>query len=265
MIVFNFKLSILTDEISNLEGINLEGIELNNIHGSEIYYYLLYGNIADNIGKVNLNISDEFKDKLVEICSNYIGKVLTKYTEIIEYNQIGSNDGEIEVLNLNVSPYNEYYSQEWFDDLEVLYTNTDENIEDFTYFIIKVTIDNKDIYLFRKPQKPKAIKKKFILRKVGREYVIDDSNLIIFDDDIDFIVYQNKMYIFKHHSVDAAFNMTSIYRQKSREILSASIIEEKIDNYEQLKDDIENNISFMKRVSKLETSEHKFLFRKFQV
>jgi|SRR5699024_4437865 len=105
---------------------------MKNFDNEKIYYYLLYGNIADNNGKLNLNISDEFQKKLLEIVKSYMNKVCDNDERIVDYNQIGNNDGEIETLNLENSPYDKFYTKNWFDSVEDLHTDNEVNIGDFT-------------------------------------------------------------------------------------------------------------------------------------
>lgn len=237
-------------------------MELSNV--KNISFYLLFGNLDDPYGKINLNIHEDFKDELKKITLSYVNKLNGNEFEV--YNPIGSLDNIIEYIDLR-DENNEYYvgffNEKWFENINSIAFENDDDIEGYSSYIITAQTDSNDtIYLFRKPSKPISFKKRFILKKVAKQYVIDDEAKIVYDDKVDFLKYNDKIFIFNHNSMDTALNMTSYHHDNCNKIFLEKVISENITNFNDFKESVLNNKSHSKRVSKLSESDNRFLFLK---
>ena len=71
------------------------------------------------------------------------------------------------------------------------------------------------------------------------------------DDKIDFIIYNNNIYVLYHVAFERIFNLTEGFHNAAVSVLKRKELGNSIKNFDKLREDILDNLSYIKRVSKL--------------
>lgn len=132
-----------------------------------------------------------------------------------------------------------------------VFNNIDPNSFDFFTYEIKDK-NNKSIYVFRKINRMKALKKG-ILGEVanGSFSKIKSSKLLGIDNAVDFIVIDDKIFIFHHISLERVLKLSDKFKDKAKEVLSNDEFPQKIKNFDKLKEKALENGNYVKRLAKL--------------
>lgn len=183
---------------------------------------------------------------------NIIEKQINYYDKqnLKQYNIVGSIDETVEFANVDdfMTEFNEL-----IDSLKQPNVSRDIDPNRFDFFTYEMqSTNNKPVYVFRKINKMRALKKG-ILGKIinGRFNKIESSNLLGIDNAIDFIVVDNKIFIFHHISLERVLKLKDQFKDKAKEVLSNEEFTEKIKNFDKLKEKALENGNYVKRLAKL--------------
>lgn len=218
----------------------------------EIYLNLVFGQHLDKDSRyMNLPITDELKDELKEICKTYINRISNESNQ--EFNIVGSDDNVIESYDMSTNLMGIANLGEIFTEENRIYNVEDDEIKNYSFYIIELTFEEETIYFVRKPYKPKAIKKGTILSKNerGMYKLLNAVNLIAFDLEIDFVVTDNTHYIFQRNKFESSFDLSEVYNYLVHQVLDNQVLNERVEDFETLRLDIESNSHLRRRVAGL--------------
>ena len=227
----------------------------------EIYLNLVFGkHLGEDSQYVNLPITDELKDELKAICKMHIDRISNEYNQ--QFNIVGGDDNVIESYDMNTNLMGLANLGEIFTEENKIYDIDDDEIKNYSYYIIELTFEDKTIYFVRKPFKPQAIKKGTILSKNdrGRYKLINAVNLIVFDLDIDFVVTDKTYYIFQRKKFESSFDFSEVYNFLVHQVLDNQALNQGVEDFETLRFDIESNLHLRRRVAGLFNNEKTTLF-----
>ncbi|QOY78898.1 DUF4868 domain-containing protein [Staphylococcus aureus] len=218
----------------------------------EAYLHFIFNkNIEQDLRYISLPISNEFVDDLRGICIAYVNKILNT-NNIDEYNIIGVNDNVIESYDLDANVMQLPRIDNIFIDENRLNNIPNEEFENYTFFVIETSCNGESSYFVRKPSKPSVIKKgTFITKDRDRYKLYKENEFIAFDDKIDFVLDSNRYYIFRRNAFEYSFDFEPIYDYLTYEVFENSVLKEKIENYDELFIDINEDKSLKKRVASL--------------
>ncbi|MBV5103463.1 Kiwa anti-phage protein KwaB-like domain-containing protein [Mammaliicoccus sciuri] len=228
------------------------------------YLYLVIGKHLDNnSGFVNLPITDNLKTNIEETCLNYVSRI-NDSVNFEEYNLVGKNDGLIEIYNfvdnyMNIDSISEFLIEE-----NRLINIQESNLKTYTYFIIKVVDDNEEFFFVRKPNKSNSLKKGTLMSKLqnGRYELIEGTDLIEFDNQIDYIESKECFYIFSRSSFEKSFKLEEVYNYLTHSVLNKQVFKDQIENFDEFIIDVESNAHLRRRIARLFERENTDLFLK---
>lgn len=228
----------------------------------KVYLHLVFGKHLDNeITHTNISINKELSDTLKKICINYVNEIKEEEKFIEDFNIVGSNDGVIEKYDITNNFMGIPNILDLLNDENRLTINDEDELKEYKYFIIEVLYRDEKFYFVRKPAKPNALKKGMVLTKDRGKYkLLEENELLVFDDKIDFIATNDEYYIFKRSIFESSYDFTPVYDYLVNSVLENEILKEKIDNFDELLIDINNNLSLKKRVANMFDSQNTTLF-----
>lgn len=89
---------------------------------------------------------------------------------------------------------------------------------------------------------------------------LDASKLLGIDATVDIIVDGHDILIIQHTAFERIFDLDREFVEAAKEVLSNSKLGEKIEGFKQLKEDLLDNGSYVKRVSKLKNRKNAMVF-----
>lgn len=167
-----------------------------------------------------------------------------------QYDIVGSNDDTVEYADPN-NFINEL--GEIFNSLKkpTAINNIDPNSFDFFTYEFK-SANNESIYVFRKINRMKALKKGILGEIANGSFTkIKSSKLLGIDNAIDFIVIDDKIFIFHHISLERVLKLKDKFKDKAKDVLSNDEFAKKIRNFDELKKRALENGNYVKRLAKL--------------
>lgn len=182
-----------------------------------------------------------------------------------DYNVVGSNDDTLEVADFKE------YSVEINRVLDAINVPTQKfrfANDNFDFFIYEFCMDDeivnaKKVFVFRRTKKFKSFKKGFIGRLVeGHFKKTVEKELLGNDGLIDLVIYDNKVLILQHVSFERIFHLSDEFTELAKKVLDNKEFSKKITNFPELKSAALNNRSYIKRLSKLDSSDTSTLFLK---
>lgn len=206
----------------------------------------------------NPSISEAVQVELFNTIFPYVDKQLNSL-KLVDYNPLGVLDGELESISAEEIPL--------FQDF--LNSITEENInkemdslriEKIDFYCIEISYDGKIVYMFRQFQKLKKLRQGFLTRIIDNELNVIDNDFLGIDELIDMIVFEDKIYLFNHISLERVFSYRDEFLKKTNEALGEILTKNVISNIEQFADDCRNDIRIMKRFTNIMTKERLPLF-----
>ncbi|MFV8260038.1 Kiwa anti-phage protein KwaB-like domain-containing protein [Aerococcus viridans] len=185
---------------------------------------------------------------------NIIIENITKNIDIKveEYNEVGALDNT-----------NESAKVADFDKVESLLKTVKDNPsnpkitvinpEEIDILIYEIHIKDEAYYFIRRHQKLRNIRNRgfFGMMDKGKLNKIESSNFLGLDDKIDLIIHEDDILILAHTAFERIFKLSDIFIEKAEKLLDNNKFRDQINNFEGLKNDILNNMNYVKRVSKL--------------
>ena len=186
------------------------------------------------------SVSKNVQQEIINIIENQISYYDKQ--NLKQYNIVGAVDDTVEYAD----------TKDFINELNDILTslkkptvsnNIDPNSFDFFTYEIKDK-NNKSIYVFRKINRMKALKKG-ILGEVanGSFSKIKSSKLLGIDNAVDFIVIDDKIFIFHHISLERVLKLSDKFKDKAKEVLSNDEFPQKIKNFDKLKEKALENVS----------------------
>ena len=173
---------------------------------------------------INKNVQQEIIDLIEKQISYYDNQNLK------QYDIVGSIDDTVEYANSNdyINKLNEIFSSL---KQPMVLNDIDPNSFDFFTYEFKST-NGKPIYVFRKINRMKALKKGILGEIANGSFTkIKSSKLLGIDNAIDFIVIDDKIFIFHHISLERVLKLNDQFKDKAKDVLSNDEFAEKIKNW----------------------------------
>lgn len=203
-----------------------------------------------NLDKYNLSFSSEIRDSILTNIKNklnYLGEsniglynCISNNFDSIEYIE---NDNNIDGLKLNDLTFSTIDNLQWKDVNLLIYKISSEHNTN-NIFILK-KLDNKLKFL------KKGIYGYLIK---GRFSKISDPMLYL-DDSIDLVIYGKSIFIINHMAYERVFDVYDQYKQQAEDILNKTkLFKEKIENFENFKNEALSNKAYQRRLAKLKSN-----------
>ncbi|WP_313999916.1 Kiwa anti-phage protein KwaB-like domain-containing protein [Lactobacillus paragasseri] len=202
-------------------------------------------------------INSNVKNGIIDIICNQLN--WCDGLEEKSYNIIGAEDDIVEVTN--VADFNESWDKikQSFAQPTISSRVTVNHYDFFTYELD--TSNNKKMYVLRRINKVKAIKSGILGKLFDGEFSkIETSNLLGIDNAIDLLIYEDKIWVFKHIALERIFKLKDEFKEKAKEVLENKIFTDKIKNFDNLKERALKNGNYVKRLAKLHDSSQVTLF-----
>ena len=206
----------------------------------------------------NPSISGAVQTELFNTIFPYVDKQLDSL-KLVDYNPLGVLDGELESISTEEIPL----FQDFLNSITEENINKEMNslrIEKIDFYCIEISYDGKTVYMFRQFQKLKKLRQGFLTRIIDNELNVIDNDFIGIDELIDMIVFERKIYLFNHISLERVFSYRDEFLKKTNEALGEILTKNVISNIEQFADDCRNDIRIMKRFTNIMTKERLPLF-----
>lgn len=199
-----------------------------------------------NKGIINSpQISYELKREIVGMLIQYVQKELTS-SRVVEYQAVGSLDGEIEVIEVKNVISEEYNEVE----RRFIISISDEKKFDWSkvdYYIIKIEIRGKSLSLYRQFPKMKRLRKGLLLQVFEDELVRMDTDFIGIDESVDILEWDGEFLIFNHIALERIFGYKDMFERKTREAIALIKDEKVFANIEDFQDACMRDSRIMKR------------------
>lgn len=173
------------------------------------------------------------------------------------YNPIGGLSDSIEICSLknykNVKDLLESFNK----------PGNSSNIqsEKIHFIVYEFSKDNKKTFFIRKYNKIQALKKGFIGHLLNNKFdYLQTKNSLGIDVNLDVIIEDDEIAIINHISFERIFNLKDEFFNTAEKVLNDSKLQKKIVNYDKFKDDALNNLSYVKRISKLISKDNALVF-----
>lgn len=235
--------------------------ELVHSNNTVVRLHLAHWSANGEVKIVTPTIEHQFQEQLKEIVEKQLTGCNTLSQE--DYNVVGSNDDTVEVADFKE------YSAEINTVLDAISVPSQKfrfDNDNFDFFIYEFSMgeeqDNaKKVFVFRRTKKLKSFKKGFIGGLVeGHFKKIVEKGLLGNDGLIDLVTYDNKVLILQHIAFERIFHLSSEFTELAKKVLGNKEFSQKINNFSELKSAALNNRSYVKRLSKLNSSNTSTLF-----
>lgn len=133
-------------------------------------------------------------------------------------------------------------------------------VDKIGFYCIEVNYENKQILLFRQFQKLKKLRRGFLSRIVENELTKIEKDFLGIDELTDIIVFDEKIYLLNHISLERVFGYRDEFLKKTNEALGEILTKKVINNIEQFADDCRSDIRIMKRFTNIMTKDRLPLF-----
>lgn len=206
----------------------------------------------------NPSISGAVQTELFNTIFPYVDKQLDSL-KLVDYNPLGVLDGELESISTEEIPL----FQDFLNSITEENINKEMNslrIAKIDFYCIEISYDGKTVYMFRQFQKLKKLRQGFLTRIIDNELNVIDNDFLGIDELIDMIVFEGKIYLFNHISLERVFSYRDEFLKKTNEALGEILTKNVISNIEQFADDCRNDIRIMKRFTNIMTKERLPLF-----
>ena len=219
-----------------------------NVDTGSVVIYFCIKNDRETV-PIKFNLGNHSKEKIREIVLEVLKKC-EKYS-IEKYNPIGAISNTLEKTTIE-----EFKKvKELIDSLEKPGVSDDITAEDVNFVIYEFRTMKGISYFMRRYTKLQIFKKGFLGRLMDDKFEkLDASKLLGIDATVDIIVDGHDILIIQHTAFEREFV------EAAKEVLSNPKLGEKIEGFKQLKEDLLDNGSYVKRVSKLKNRKNAMVF-----
>lgn len=232
---------------------------LNEIQSRETCLYLVHKvnkkNKEIDFNIVNPSINEQLKDELKHIVTKEIEK--HKDDSLDCYNPIGDLDNTVETANAK-----EYNSiQRIKTAMKKPKQKYRFNNSSFDFFMYVFPDKDNDIIAFRRIRNFKVFKKGFIGNLVDGNFKnLENQDLLGTDDSVDFVIFDDNIFIFNHISFERVLDLRSEFYSKAESVLNDPVLSNGIKNFNKLQSAALSNQSYIKRLAKLGSKNNSTLF-----
>jgi len=219
-----------------------------------LHIHFCYQNDDNEYISLTPDISSDVKNEINGIIQNNLNRY-ESYSQV-EYNQTGGLDGTVETCATA--------DFEIVSDLVASFDRPQSgeiNPKEISFLVYEIQYEDEKIYFMRRHNKLKSFRKGFFgYLRGGRFNSINSEEFLGVDDKIDLIVYEDDIAIFYHTSFERIFNLSEQFIETATEVLENQLFLERIEGFNELKEDLLGNMNYVKRVSRLVEAETSLLF-----
>lgn len=202
----------------------------------------------------NPQTSNDVQTNVVSLFIDNLVNIIDSNLEEVDFNPSGQLVDQYSVCDYD------YVGN--FEEVLDLFNNTSEEefrADQISYLIFRLRVNKEDeplkyVYLFRRNNKLKSIRKGFWIRKVTDTYSKLESDLIGIDGNIDAIAYDGELAFFAHIAAERFFNLREKFQQNAREILSEIRSGNTIENFDEFQEDCLNDARVTRRLTKMQSN-----------
>ena len=220
-----------------------------NVDTGNVVIYFCIKNDRETV-PIKFNLGNDSKEKIREIAREVLRKC-EKYS-IEKYNPIGAISNTLEKTTTDEFEM----VQELIDSLEKPGVSDDITAEDVNFVIYEFRTMKGISYFMRRYTKLQIFKKGFLGRLMDDKF----EKLVGIDATVDIIVDGRDILIIQHTAFERIFDLDREFVEAAKEVLSNPKLDEKIEGFKQLKEDLLDNGSYVKRVSKLKNRKNAMVF-----
>lgn len=225
-----------------------------NVDAGSVVIYFCIKNNRETV-PIKFNLGNDSKEKIREIALEVLKKC-EKYS-IEKYNPIGAISNTLEKTTIEEFEM----VKELIDSLEKPGVSDDITAEDVNFVIYEFRTMKGISYFMRRYTKLQIFKKGFLGRLMDDKFEkLDASKLLGIDATVDIIVDGHDILIIQHTAFERIFDLDGEFVEAAKEVLSNPKLGEKIEGFKQLKEDLLDNGSYVKRVSKLKNRKNAMVF-----
>ena len=225
-----------------------------NVDTGNVVIYFCIKNDRETV-PIKFNLGNHSKEKIREIALEVLKKC-EKYS-IEKYNPIGAISNTLEKTTIEEFEM----VKELIDSLEKPGVSDDITAEDVNFVIYEFRTMKGISYFMRRYTKLQIFKKGFLGRLMDDKFEkLDASKLLGIDATVDIIVDGRDILIIQHTAFERIFDLDREFVEAAKEVLSNPKLDEKIEGFKQLKEDLLDNGSYVKRVSKLKNRKNAMVF-----
>ena len=225
-----------------------------NVDAGSVVIYFCIKNDRETV-PIKFNLGNDSKEKIREIALEVLKKC-EKYS-IEKYNPIGAISNTLEKTTIEEFEM----VKELIDSLEKPGVSDDITAEDVNFVIYEFRTMKGISYFMRRYTKLQIFKKGFLGRLMDDKFEkLDASKLLGIDATVDIIVDGRDILIIQHTAFERIFDLDREFVEAAKEVLSHPKLDEKIEGFKQLTEDLLDNGSYVKRVSKLKNRKNAMVF-----
>ena len=225
-----------------------------NVDAGSVVIYFCIKNDRETV-PIKFNLGNDSKEKIREIALEVLKKC-EKYS-IEKYNPIGAISNTLEKTTIEEFEM----VKELIDSLEKPGVSDDITAEDVNFVIYEFRTMKGISYFMRRYTKLQIFKKGFLGRLMDDKFEkLDASKLLGIDATVDIIVDGRDILIIQHTAFERIFDLDREFVEAAKEVLSNPKLDEKLEGFKQLKEDLLDNGSYVKRVSKLKNRKNAMVF-----
>ena len=225
-----------------------------NVDAGSVVIYFCIKNDRETV-PIKFNLGNDSKEKIREIALEVLKKC-EKYS-IEKYNPIGAISNTLEKTTIEEFEM----VKELIDSLEKPGVSDDITAEDVNFVIYEFRTMKGISYFMRRYTKLQIFKKGFLGRLMDDKFEkLDASRLLGIDATVDIIIDGRDILIIQHTAFERIFDLDREFVEAAKEVLSNPKLDEKIEGFKQLKEDLLDNGSYVKRVSKLKNRKNAMVF-----
>lgn len=154
-------------------------------------------------------ISSEVQNDILAMILPILSRQLDSL-HLVAYNPVGVSDGEMEELTMtDVTQVEQFISSIHTDMLLTDEENLD--LSKIAFYCIKITYNEKTLYLFRQFSKLKKLRKGYLAQLFNNELTAMEKEFIGIDETVDIVLMDETLYILNHISLERVFNFRDLF------------------------------------------------------
>lgn len=184
-----------------------------------------------------------------------------------EFSPIGTIEGYLETYTTNeVNSFNDIIDS-MSEDLVIRAEIQPEEVSKLTFYCLKIHLGNEgDILFFRRVTKFNKLSKGLIGRFFANDFEKIDDTLLGIDPNVDIVIFGGDMLILNHVSLERIFSIQDQYQEKAKQTLDLVRRSNRIQNFEQFREDCLSDGRVTRALTKLLMEEERIhmVFENFE-
>lgn len=168
----------------------------------------------------------------------------------VDYNPLGNIDNIIETTNTNTANISliidNIISQE-----NRVHDLSEMELDKIGYYHVKITNHDDTIHIFRKFNKLKKLRKGIQGYISGNGFNQLENEIVGLDNEIDIITHNTEALVINRYALQTIFDLKDYFTTRTQDAMNIISTKEKINNFQQFKDDCLSDGFAIKKVTKI--------------